>query len=343
MSDNTISPVASAIVEMVTPMAVAGLVANDHAERHIFSEYQSRLSSNTRRRQTNDLALFVQYLALARVEVAVDDLLTTPAAWAGMTHGLIDGFVRYQIQQGYAIGSINVRLSTVKKYCALAARAGTLPSSDMGLISLVKGYRHKEGRNIDQDREQTRQANAKKAEPVSISSEHIKQLKAQPDSPQGRRDTLLMCLLFDHGLRCGEIAALPITSINAHEGTLTFYRAKVDKTQTHTLTRDTLIAALHYFEVCKPKEYLLMGSQKGGAMSGHMSERAITKRVKALCEVIGIDGASAHDGRHAWATRAVRAGTNIKTLQDAGGWSSIAMPARYAESQKIANDGVKLD
>ena len=324
-------------------MAVAGLVANDYAERSVFSEYQKRLSSNTRRRQTNDLALFVQYLSLARVVVTVDALTSTPATWSGMTHGLIDGFVRYQVQQGYAIGSINVRLSTVKKYCALAARAGVLSASDMGLISLVKGYRHKEGRNIDQTREQTRHANAKKAEPVSISPEQVKQLKSQPDSPQGRRDTLLMCLLFDHGLRCGEIAALPVGAINAHEGTLTFYRAKVDKTQTHTLTRDTLIAALHYFEVCKPKEYLLMGSQKGGAMSGHMSERAITKRVKALCEVIGIDGASAHDGRHAWATRAVRAGTNIKTLQDAGGWSSIAMPARYAESQKIANEGVKLD
>lgn len=343
MRQDIISASSNAIEENKTSLADIGIIANSHAERHIFSEYQKRLSVNTRRRQSNDLALFVQYLALARVEISVDNLLTSPASWAGMTHGLIDGFVRYQIQQGYAIGSINVRLSTVKKYCALAARAGVLSSTDLALIALVKGYRHKEGRNIDQAREQTRHINAKKAEPVSISPEQVKQLKAQPDTPQGRRDTLLMCLLFDHGLRCGEIAALPVTAINTHEGILTFYRAKVDKTQSHTLTRDTLIAALHYFEACKPKEYLLMGSQKGGAMSGHMSARAITKRVKALCEAIGIDGASAHDGRHAWATRAVRAGTNIKALQDAGGWSSIAMPARYAESQKIANEGVKLD
>ena len=34
--------------------------------------------------------------------------------------------------------------------------------------------------------------------------------------------------------------------------------------------------------------------------------------------------------------------TDIKSLQDAGGWSSPAMPLRYAETNKIANQGVKL-
>jgi len=34
-------------------------------------------------------------------------------------------------------------------------------------------------------------------------------LKQQPDTPQGRRDPLLMCILLEHGLRYGEIAILP--------------------------------------------------------------------------------------------------------------------------------------
>ena len=29
--------------------------------------------------------------------------------------------------------------------------------------------------------------------------------------------------------------------------------------------------------------------------------------------------------------------------QDAGGWSSPAMPLRYVEAAKIANEGVRLD
>ena len=51
---------------------------------------------------------------------------------------------------------------------------------------------------------------------------------------------------------------------------------------------------------------------------------------------------SARDCRHYWATMAARNGTPIDRLMDAGGWSSPAMPLRYVESAKIANQGVSL-
>ena len=74
-----------------------------------------------------------------------------------------------------------------------------------------------------------------------------------------------------------------------------------------------------------------------------MSERAITSRVADLGQSIGVAGLSAHDCRHYWATQAARNGTAIDRLQDAGGWNSPAMPLRYVESAKIANEGVKLE
>jgi len=64
--------------------------------------------------------------------------------------------------------------------------------------------------------------------------------------------------------------------------------------------------------------------------------------VGRLGAAVGLAKLSPHDCRHAWATFATRAGTPTKALQDAGGWSSPAMPLRYAESAEIANDGVKL-
>jgi integrase len=73
-----------------------------------------------------------------------------------------------------------------------------------------------------------------------------------------------------------------------------------------------------------------------------MSARAITARVRELGEAVGVKGLSAHDCRHYWATRAAREGTPIDRLQDAGGWASPAMPLRYVEAAKIANEGVKL-
>lgn len=47
-------------------------------------------------------------------------------------------------------------------------------------------------------------------------------------------------------------------------------------------------------------------------------------------------------GRHSWATRAARAGTDPFVLQDAGGWNSLAMPRRYVGREEVSNEGVKL-
>ena len=88
---------------------------------------------------------------------------------------------------------------------------------------------------------------------------------------------------------------------------------------------------------------MLRASRKGGALTGAgLTERAITDRVRTLGAAVGLAGLSAHDLRHYWATRAARNGTPLDRLQDAGGWSSPAMPLRYVEAARIANEGVLL-
>lgn len=321
-----------------------GEIADHHAAKHALGDYQKRLSANTRRRQIDDLALFACYLSLAGIQVTGQQLMNNIAVWQPMTHGLVSGFIRYQEQEGYAIGSINVRLATVKRYCSIAAESHVIDAGSAALISKVKGYSHKDGRNLDKDRPITRKG-IKKAEPVVISKEQAAQLKQQPNTAQGCRDALLICLLLDHGLRCGEIAGLTLSCINLNEETLTFYREKVDMEQTHQLTKDTRIALRRYLDyvTLRPDDSLLQGSRRGGQLLGRMSERAITARVNVLGKRIGITGSSAHDGRHAWATFATKAGTDVKALQDAGGWKSPYMPLRYAASGRIANAGVKLE
>ncbi len=315
-----------------------GQLANSYAASNVFEDYQSKVTENTLKRQRDDIKLFSQFLK--QVGMTKDNLMGDCAEWEGITFGLVEAFKRWQLEQGYAIASINAHLSTVKVYAKLAVKAGIVSAEEYAMIKMVSGYRHKEGRNVDQKREVTR-VGTKKAEAVQITTEQARQLKVQPDTPQGRRDTLLMCLLLDHGLRCGEVAALTPESVNLSTGLLTFYRQKVDKVQTHRLTRDTLLAAMRYFEVAKPGAKLLMGSRKGGKLEGVMSERAITDRVRELGERIGVKGLSAHDCRHDWAKSAVKE-SDIKSLQQAGGWSSPAMPLRYADDATIANEGVKL-
>ncbi len=354
------------VVTSVPALALAGAAANQAAATSVFAAFQARKAPHTRRRHQADLACFCTYLAVAGV--ATGELYHDPLAWQGITWGLVAGFVQWQLQQGYAIGSVNVRLATVKTYCQLALHAGTLDHDAYIRIKAVKGYSHTEGRHVDQDRPTTR-TGRKKASAVSLSAAQARQLKRQPtDTPQGRRDALLMCLLLDHGLRVSEIAGLRVEQFNLAEGTLTFYRPKVDLLQTHALTVDTLRAALIYINTDAPTAGpLLPGSRKTRQLSSRpmkggtpkvrpqqednatasrqptgMTTGAINKRVGFLGAQIGLASLSPHDCRHYWATSATRGGTDLKSLQDAGGWKSPAMPLRYVESQAIANQGVKL-
>jgi integrase len=320
-------------------LARAGRVANHYAASGVFQDYLSRKADNTIRRQAADLARFADYLADAGINSG--DLQHNPDAWRGVTWGLVEGFRNWMIAQGDAVGSVNVRLSTVKSYTKLAAKAGAVSAEQSALIQTVSGYSRREAQYLDERRDTTRRGD-KKAEAVHMDCDQAQALKDQPDTPQGRRDAVLMCLLLDHGLRVGEVARLQVTDFDLKEGEMCFYRPKVDKVQTHKLTADTQRAIQAWFDsgdapVIGP---LLRGSRKGGVLTdAGMSARAITDRVRALGERIGIEGLSAHDCRHYWAT--YWAGkVDVLRLQEAGGWSSLAMPRRYVEESQIANQGM---
>ena len=244
-----------------TKPATIGQLANSYASQNVFHEYHERIAANTKRRQKADLLLFADYFQLAGMPDVGERLYTDVETWQGITFGFVDGFVRLMLKSGYAIDSINVRLSTVKVYCKLATKAGMIDATDYALIKLVTGYWHKEKRNIDAGREVTRRGD-KKAEAIVLSKSQANALKSHPDTPQGRRDALLVCLLLEHGLRCGEVEAPIVQSINLDEETLTFYREKVNIEQRHELTKDTRTAARRYSEQDKPTGTLLMGSRK---------------------------------------------------------------------------------
>jgi integrase len=327
-------------------LAEAGEAASAAASRHRFQDYRLRRAEHTLRRQSADLALFAAFLA--EIKVRSGDLASDPQAWRGVTWGLVEAFVKWQLQQGYSVSSVNVRLSTVKTYARLAMQSGMLSTAEYALMRAVQGYSRAEQRRVDQRRPQTRRG-LKKAVSVPLTAEKATALKSQPvgklPSPQGRRDILLMCLLLDHGLRAGELAALAIDELDLAAGLLRFFRPKVGKEQVHRMSADTLRAVQACVRAGEllPSGALLRSSRKDGSLGkAGMSERAISRRVEVLGERLGVFGLSAHDCRHHWATSAAQHGTDPFALQEAGGWSSLAMPRRYVEDNQIANQGVKL-
>jgi len=320
-----------------------GEAANEAAAANTFADYRSRKSANTLRRHDNDLAKFADFLREHGLDV--DRLGIDPEQWQSITWGLASAFVVSQLSDGYAIATVNARLSSIKIYSKLALQAGTLSDREAIRIRVMKNYGVNEGKRVDEKRYQTRLEKSKAAEPVTISTSQAAQLKHYDDSPQGRRDALLFALLFDHGLRVGELAALDLDSFDIDANTFTFYRPKVGKTQTHEMTPDTAEAFERYLPHREALDLdgLLVGSMGRNRLTARrMSARGITKRVEFMGHGIGLGGLSAHDCRHHWATMAARAGTPLDRLMDAGGWNSPAMPARYIAAAAIANQGVKL-
>lgn len=341
-------------------LELAGKVANDQAAQNVFEDYLSRKADNTLIRQRTDLARFADFLTAASVYPAypddpteaksdqrqrVDRLMHDPSAWSGVSWGLVESFRNWMVDQGDALNSINARLSAIKTYSKLAMKAGYIDPESYTLIKTVNGYSSKEGKRIDDRRDITRRGD-KKAQSVKITPKEAKSLKQQPDTPQGRRDTLIMCLLLDHGLRVGELAGLTVGNFDLKSGELRFYRPKVDKTQTHKMTADTLRAVRAWFDSgdvpMMADQPVLRASRKGGGLvvDAGMTERAITNRVKVLGELVGLVGLSAHDCRHFWATKWARKVDPFR-LKEAGGWSSMATVDRYIDESEIANEGME--
>ena len=57
------------------------------------------------------------------------------------------------LMDGYAVGSVNNHLSTIKTYAKLATMAGIISTQEHAMIRMVSGYSHKEGQRVDEQRE----------------------------------------------------------------------------------------------------------------------------------------------------------------------------------------------
>jgi integrase len=328
----------------------SGSLANKYADATKQTRYTEELTDNTTRRQKADLKLFFKYLQAAKYEYPIadfHDLLDAGqtenawSLWQGVTYGHVEAFIQWQKTEGYAVGSINTRLSTIKAYCRLAHSAHVLSLDDDSRISRIKSIRHKAGVTLDKSRPVKRRG-LKKEEPTLISPAHAALLKRQKRA----KDAVMMCILLDLGLRCSELAQLKVSDINIREGMITFYREKVDITQKHRLTPDCLSALLVYLPTVKGV-YLLPGhkhvdKETHVVTERHMNTSGINKRVGELGKAIGIDDLSPHDLRHYLITEEAAKGTDSNTLQQMGGWSSPAMALKYMTAGDVANAGASF-
>jgi integrase len=357
-----------------SPLEIAGQIANRVAGQNIFQRYLSEKSANTIKRHARDLELFAEYLLDIGLELKHGaDFQTNPGAWRGVTWGIVEGFVQWQLGEGYAVSSVNARLSTVKVYAQMAVKADFIAREEGMLIQTVKGYSRASGQNVDEQRTQTRmdevtyaykpengrhsvvvtRRSTKKQKATLVDEETAVSLK-QPrnKSPQAYRDALLMCLLLDHGLRASEVTLLKAGDIDLTTGEMHFYRPKVKGTPhewtTHKLMPETGRLATYYIQTLYPTILLpngplivattrLLKNGEGGHLLGEGLNRVrLSERVAWLGQQVGLaKKLSAHDCRHTCATKMARLGYSVDELMAWFGWTSAQTAMRYVTAVDV--------
>ena len=155
------------------------------------------------------------------------------------------------------------------------------------------------------------------------------ELKQLLEAPKRMRDRLIIKLLYETGMRVGELTALTIGDVDLEGSEITIQQAKrheegrkvpIVNSWTKTMLRD-------YIGTRKNKRDPLFVSNKRGALSRRQVERLMAK----YGEMVGIDKDKRHPHvlRHTHAVHALKAGIDLRTLQQNLGHSSIEVTAIY--------------
>ena len=155
------------------------------------------------------------------------------------------------------------------------------------------------------------------------------ELKRLLESPKRMRDRLIIKLMYETGMRVGELAALTIGDVDLESGEITIQHAKrhhegrkvpIVNSWTKTMIRD-------YIGTRKNRKDPLFVSNKRGPLS----RRQIERLVHNYGSEIGLDKDKRHPHvlRHTHAVHALKSGIDLRTLQQNLGHSSIEVTAIY--------------
>jgi integrase len=153
----------------------------------------------------------------------------------------------------------------------------------------------------------------------------------------GHRDSNLLCVAFRTGLRSGELLGLRWTDVDLSTGRLNvaqtlvnfgkrpkFGKPKNGKTRTINLANDA-IAALRNQQVRllaegHPRPLVFPNTKGQPGNRNHLRER-----FQALCKEAGVPVLKFHATRHTFASLAIEAGVDYKTIQKILGHYSVAL------------------
>ena len=153
------------------------------------------------------------------------------------------------------------------------------------------------------------------------------EIKILIDSVTNIKHRTIIMMLYSSGMRLCEIAALKITDIDSKLMRIKIVQGKGAKDRFTILSQQVLIELRAYYLIYKPTEYLFNGDKPGK----RYSMRSIQHLVQKALIKIGLDSKnySVHTIRHSFATHLVDNGTDLHTIKELLGHSSLQTTMQY--------------
>jgi len=140
----------------------------------------------------------------------------------------------------------------------------------------------------------------------------------------------MLCLAYAGGLRVSEIVNLKIADIDSKRMVITLRQGKGKKDRQVMLSEKLLQLLREYFKTYKPKEWLFEG-QSGGQYSTRSVQEVIQQaKGKAGIKKKG----SIHALRHSFATHLFEAGTDLLSIKELLGHTSLRTTMIYTHVSK---------
>lgn len=148
--------------------------------------------------------------------------------------------------------------------------------------------------------------------------------------PKNLKHQAVICLLYDCGLRIGEILRLQLKDINRERMEIYIRASKQNKDRIVPIEPATLYLLEQYYKAFKPVNYLFNGQKKE-----QYTETSINNLLKYWAKRAGVNKKiHAHKVRHTYATHLHENGTDLNIIKDLLGHSDVRTTEIYTKTSQ---------
>ncbi len=304
-------------------MRVGGAVVSKDADfaRHL-TAYLGRHLPGQRNLSANTIASYSDAFRLLIAYFEDVGRRAERLSMADLDKGAVEGFMRWLERRGCSDSTLNQRL------CAIKAFVNYVKGEDPARL-----FQYQQVLAI-------RQRKAAPAKMVVPGRDGMAAILAHPDAAtaKGRRDMVLLTLLYDSGARVSELCGLRLRDVRLEDpATVTLY-GKGRKSRVVPLMRATASLVSRYLEEFFPDagpaelDSPLFPSPRGGHLTRAGVSDIVSRHVRgARATRASIpEGVSPHSFRHQKAMDLLESGVNLVYIRDLLGHRSVTTTEIYA-------------